>query len=337
MAKSKSNFIPVAQAIKDITQNSLKQVYFLCGEDNYSIEHCIKLLDEKISLQLSSEFDKEVFYGEDTNMLDIINFASAFPFGSGKKFVTVKDFEKIKDKKNLIRYIESPADFTFLVIINNGTISNPDSALFETLNSKGFIYEAKELKGNSLNEWLIGYAESKGKVLSRENAQFLVDIVGENRAMLEAQIEKITVFLNQEKEITLEIIRSLSTALKEYTIFDLQNALALKNKEESLKIAFSLLEKGAEPTYLIHMLTRYFTGLSRINELKEKNIPDNTAARIVGTHPYYYKDHIRARTVYSDRDLYSIAGSLLKADISVKTTTTDNKSVISLLIAEILQ
>lgn len=336
MAKSKSKFLPVTQAINEITGNSLKPIYFLSGEDNYSIEHCLKLLEEKVSSQIETEFDKEVFYGEDTNMLDIINFASAFPFGSGKKFVTVKDFEKIKDKKNLIRYVESPPDFTFLVLINNGTVSNPDSALFEAMNSKGFAYEAKELKGSSLNEWLMGFAESKGKVLTRENAQYLVDIVGENRTMLEAQIEKITVFLNMEKEITLEVIRSLSTALKEYTIFDLQNALALRKKEESLKVAFGLLEKGAEPTYIIHMLTRYFTGLSRINELKEKNIPDNAAARIVGTHPYYYKDHIRARSVYSDMDLYRIAGSLLKADISVKTTTTDNKSVVSLLIAEIL-
>ena len=336
MAKSKTRFPEITQAVKDISNNVLLPLYFLCGEDSFSIDNCVKLLEEKVSVHIDSDFDREIFYGDDKNMLDIINFASSFPFGSGKKLVMVKDFEKIKDKKNLIHYIDSPAEFTVLVIINNGSISNPDSAMFEKLRTKGFVFEAKELKGNSLNEWLVKYAGSKGKMLTSENAQFLTDIVGENRAMLEAQIEKIIVFLNDEKEITLDSIRSLSTQLKEYTIFDLQNALSSKNKEKSLKIAFGLLEKGAEPTYIIHMLTRYFTGLTRVNELKEKNIPDQTAARIVGTHPYYYKDYLRARTIYTDRDLYTIAGSLLKADISVKTTTTDNKSIISLLIAEIL-
>ncbi len=295
------------------------------------------MLEKKITPLIDSDFDREVLYGEDKNMLDIINFASSFPFGSGKKYVLLKDFEKIKDKKNLINYIDSPAEFTVLVIINNGGISNPDSAVFQKLAEKKCIFEAKELKGGNLVEWLSGYAASKGKVLSPDNAQVLIDITGENRAMLEAQIEKISVFLNQEKEISLGVIRSLSTAMKEYTIFDLQNALSVKNKTESLKIAFSLLDKGAEPTYIIYMLARYFTGLSRINELKEKNIPQQAAARIVGTHQYYYKDYLKARNVYSDGDLYNIAVSLLKADLSVKTTTADGKTVISVLMAEILK
>ena len=337
MAKSKTKFPVIGQALKDISVNSLLPVYFFFGVDSYDIENCLKLLEKKIAPLIDSEFDREIFYGEDKNMLDIINFASAFPFGSGKKFVLLKDFEKIKDKKNLINYIDSPAEFTVLVIINNGDISNRDSALFQKMAQKGCIFEAKELKGGNLVEWLSGYAASKGKVLSIDNAQVLIDITGENRTMLEAQLEKISVFLNEEKVISLEVIRSLSTALKEYTIFDLQNALSVKNKTESLKIAFSLLDKGAEPTYIIYMLARYFTGLARINELKEKNIPQQAAAKIVGTHQYYYKDYLKARNVYSDRDLYNAAESLLKADVSVKTTAADGKAVISLLIAEILK
>ena len=336
MAKFKSNIPAVSQAAKDIKNGRLLPVYLFFGEDTYTIDNCLKLLEEKISPFIGSDFDKETFYGEDKNMLDIVNFASSFPFGSEKKLVIIKEFEKIRDKKNLTHYLDSPPDFSFLVMINGGTISNPDSEPFKKLAEKGYIFEAKELKGNNLIDWLLGFAEFNGKILTHENAQFLVDLVGENRTMLEAQLEKIMVFLGDTKEITVDVIRSLSTALKEYTIFDLQNALSKKSKEDSLKIALSLLEKGSEPVFIIHMLTRYFTGLTRVNELKEKNLSDQAAARIVGTHPYYYKDYLRARTVYSDGDLYKIAAALLKADMSVKTTTTDDKSIISLLIAEIL-
>jgi DNA polymerase III delta subunit len=98
-----------------------------------------------------------------------------------------------------------------------------------------------------------------------------------------------------------------------------------------------MMDKGAEPTFIIHMLTRYFTGLVRVNELKEQNLPEQAAARIVGTHPYYYKDYLKERTIYSDDKIYNAAQALLKADLSIKTTSTDEKTVISLLIAEILQ
>jgi DNA polymerase III delta subunit len=83
------------------------------------------------------------------------------------------------------------------------------------------------------------------------------------------------------------------------------------------------------------MLTKYFIGLSQVRELNEKKIPDNEAAKIVGTHPFYLKNFQRASVLFSNNDLIKAMEALLKADISIKTTTTDPKTIISLLIAEL--
>ncbi len=104
-----------------------------------------------------------------------------------------------------------------------------------------------------------------------------------------------------------------------------------------MNVANNLLDNGAEPTFIIAMLTRYFTGLAKITELKTKNIPVQEAARIVGTHHFYYPGYVKARTLYSDQKLVEVFRALLKADVSVKTTSSDNKTIITLLIAEILQ
>ena len=155
--------------------------------------------------------------------------------------------------------------------------------------------------------------------------------------MLEDQLEKICVFLNKEREISIDSIQQVSSELKQFNIFDLQNAIGVKDKAKSITIANNLLENGAEPTFIIAMLTRYFTGLSKITELKSKNVPDMEAARIVGTHPFYYPNYVKARTFYSDPKLVEVFRALLKADVTVKTTSTDDKTIITLLIAEILQ
>jgi DNA polymerase-3 subunit delta len=199
-----------------------------------------------------------------------------------------------------------------------------------------FIFEAKELKGNSLINWLIEYSSKNKRTLTAENAQILVDIVGENRSLLEAQLEKIFTFLADENEITLEAIKSLSTALKEFNIFDLQNALAEKNKTKSLKISYNLLEKGSEPIQIVFMLTRYFTQLARLNELRAKSNSEFEVARKIGTHQFYLKDYIKARLRYSDDDLFNAIKALLKADLSIKTTTIEPKTLITVLIGEIL-
>jgi len=335
MAKSKAPSI--LEAIAEIKKRKFKPVYYFFGEDSYNLTTALQTLEKVFKPLLHSDFDKETIYSDDKSIKDILGLATAFPFGSEKKLIIVKEAEKIRDKKSLKDYASSPAEFTVLVFFHNGSITNISSQPFKTLSENNFLFEAKELKGKNLIDWLISEAEEKGKTLSEENAQVLVDIVGESRNMLEDQLEKICVFIDKGKEITIESIQQVSSELKQFNIFDLQNAIGLREKEKSLTVAYNLLDNGAEPTFIIAMLTRYFTGLAKITELKTKNIPVQEAARIVGTHHFYYPRYVKARTLYSDEKLVEVFRALLKADLSVKTTSSDNKTIITLLITEILQ
>jgi DNA polymerase III subunit delta len=336
MAKNKPGVPSVLEISKKINKNNLLPVYYFFGEDSFSLNIGLKAVEKAVQPFITSEFDKETFYGENKTLSEVLDFASAFPFGSEKKFIVFKEFEKVKDKKILSSYLKSPPGFTVMVLIHNGAITGFKSEPFPALIEKNYIFTAKELKGENLLNWIINYCEEAGKYLSKENAGLIVDIVGEDRNLLESQLEKIFTFLGERKEIVVSDITSLSTELKEFTIFDLQNAVGKKDKAIAVKTAYKLLDQGKEPTFIIYMLTRYFTGLSRINELREKKIPENAAAGIVGTHPYYYKDYLNARNIYSDRDLFRISEALLKAELLIKTTSTDYKSIITLLLAEIL-
>lgn len=335
MAKSKAPSI--LEAVAEIKKRKFKPVYYFFGEDSYNLSFTLHTLEEAFKPLILSEFDKETIYAEDKSIVDILGLATSFPFGSEKKLIIVREAEKIKDKKPLKDYSASPAEFTVIAFFHTGAITNLSSEPFKTLSENKFLFEAKELKGKNLIDWLISEAEEKGKKFSDENAQVMVDIVGENRNMLEDQLEKICVFLNKEKEITIESIQQISSELKQFNIFDLQNAIGLKDKSKSLTVAYNLLDNGAEPTFIITMLTRYFTGLAKITELQTKNIPVQEAARIVGTHHFYYPNYVKARKLFSDEKLVEVFRALLKADVSVKTTTADDKTIITLLIAEILQ
>jgi DNA polymerase-3 subunit delta len=334
MAKTKAPSI--LDIIDKTDKNNLLPVYYFFGDDYYLLQSALSTIEIASAPLISSDFDRETFYGDDKSLSDVLDFASAFPFGSEKKLLIYKQFEKVRDKKPLKDYAKSPVDFTVLVIIHSGTISNLDSEPYKTLRAHNFIFEAKELRGKNLIKWLIDHIEKNGKKISEETAQMLVDISGESRNMLEAQLEKIITFMNDENEITLEHVQNLSTSLKQHTIFDLQNALGRKEKDKSIQIAYNLLDNGAEPVFIVAMLTRYFTGISKINELNKMNLPLQQAARFAGTHHFYYKDYQQARNRYSDDILVNVFRALLKADLSIKTTSADGKNVITILLSEIL-
>ena len=334
MAKSKAPSL--LDVLPEISKGKLQPVYYLFGDDYFLLQNTIKALENAAAPFITSDFDKETFYGDDRTLNDALDFASAFPFGSEKKLIIFKQFDKVKDKKPLKDYAASPVDFTILILVHNGSISNLESEPYKTLKKFNYIFEAKELKGKTLLKWLIKHVDAKGKNISEENAQMLIDISGESRNMLESQLEKIITFMNAEKEITFEHVQALSTHLKQYTIFDLQNAIGKKEKDKAILIAFNLLDNGAEPVFIVAMLTRYFTGISRVGELTKMKVPTQQAARIVGTHQFYYKDYQQARTLYSDTDLLNVFRALLNADLSIKTTSANDKNIITILLSEIL-
>lgn len=340
MAKSKAPAIQVIE--KQLKQKKILPVYYLFGEDTYSVESIVDAIEKAVQPFITSDFDKETVYAENQSFASIIGLASTFPFGSEKKLIIVKQAEKLKEKKEktekkeIVNYFQSPTDFTVLVFIHDGTITNPASDPYKTLASEGYLFEAKELKGKSLIDWLISTVEKKGKTISYENAQMLTDISGENRNTLESQLEKIFIYVGDSNEITIDSIRGLSTSLKQYTIFDLQNAIGKKNKSAALKVAYNLLKNGMEPIQIIAMLNKYFTSLARLNELTATNTNEFQVARIMGTHPFYLKDYQSARRIYSDKHLTSAFSALLKADLSIKTTSLDDYTLISVLIAEII-
>jgi DNA polymerase-3 subunit delta len=337
MAKSKVNIPSILEASKTFTKDKFLPVYFFFGNDYYSIDAVVRELESAISPFIGSDFDKETIYGDDkVNLPQLLSMASSFPFGSEKKFILFKEFDKVKDINSLTEYVRNPPLYTTIAFIFNGELQYPEKEPYKSLVKQKFIFEAKELKGDNLISWLVEIARKNGKQLSAENAQLLTEISGGNRSLLEDQLEKIFIFLGTEKVIDYPTIEALSASLKENTIFELQDALGRKDKPKSVKILYNLLERGNEPTFIIAMLTKYFTGLSRVNEMKGK-IPDDVAARIVGTHPFYYKNYQAARNKFSDRDLFRSINAVLNTDILLKTTSYDPKSLFTVLIADILK
>jgi len=334
MAKSKAP--SVLDIIPGIQKGNLLPIYYLFGEDYFLLQSTLKTIESAAAPFITSDFDKETFYGDSRSLSEALDFASAFPFGSEKKLIIFRQFEKVKDKKLLKEYSQSPIDFTILVFLHDGQVSNLDSEPFKSLSKNNFIFEAKELKGKNLLKWLIKHVETKKKNISEENAQLLIDISGESRGMLEGQLEKIITFMNDENEITFNQINALSTKLKQYTIFDLQNAVGKRQKDKAFEIGFNLLDGGNDLILIVSMLTRYFIGISRIGELSKINMPVAQAARIVGTHQFYYKDYQQTRAAYSDSDLANVFRALLKADLSIKTTSIDQKNIITILLSEII-
>jgi DNA polymerase III subunit delta len=322
---------------KFIKPDKLLPVYFFCGEDGFTIDNAVKAVDKACAPYIKNDFDREVINLEKgTSFSNIIDLALGFPFGDGKKIIIAKNFNNIKDKAKLKDYLEHPAAFTVLVITHPDKISDPEKDPYKSLFEKGYIFEARTLDGAELAGWLVKHAKRSGLILSHENAKTLVEIVGEEKGLLEMHIQKFSDFLGQGEEVTYDTIKKLSSSTKEYSIFDLQDAMAAGNKARAVEIGFNLLDCGKEIIFIIAMLAKFIKTISQATEVMRDQTNDFQASRTLKISYQYYLGCKKARFFMNYEALARSAEALLNADTAVKTTSTDPKTILLVLITEML-
>lgn len=337
--KARGPEIPsVYSLVEDLRKNKILPVYFICGEDHFAIQNVVKLIDKTVAPLITSEFDKDVFSAEkDLNLNDVLDAASAFPFGSEKKLVILKNIEKISDKKALTSFIKDPPDFAVLLLSNYGSIKDLKKEPFKTLLAKGFIFEAKELKGQQLIAWLTNRAKQLEMQISNENAHMLVDIVGEDRNLLEIQLQKIFNYLTDSKEITSSAIKEIASSTKEYSIFNLTDAVGKGQKAVALKIGYELIGSGFDMVRIINMLVKYITVTAQYMELrKEVGLNSFQASRKANVSNYFYLNCSNAKFLHNEKRLLNAVRALYEAEISLKTSSTDQKTILAVLLDRIM-
>ncbi|MDP4116628.1 MAG: DNA polymerase III subunit delta [Bacteroidota bacterium] len=330
----------VSEAEAQLAKNVIKPIYFLCGDDSYSIDEFVKKINLLFETIIVSDFDKAMYYGDSISMEEVESFASTFPFGSDKKLVIVKDFEKVKDKAKFKNYVKSPSDFAVVVLINNGVVAKSGvTEPYKSLIANGYYFEAKEMKEEQLRRWIVQKAGSDGRKITADDAQLLMEIVGESKSLIEDQLEKIYIFLGDKREINAETIKSLSTQLKAFNVFDLQNALTKRDKKQALKIAYNILPQSVDEIFkTINMLIRFFTVIAKLKELapNPNNANINDLMKKLKMSYYQVQGYVNSSRVFSLNDVAKATEALLKADIALKSTTADHKQIMTVLISEII-
>ncbi|MFH1198254.1 MAG: DNA polymerase III subunit delta [bacterium] len=337
MAKNKPNIPSIFTIADTLKKDKFLPVYFLFGTDHFSIDNVLHDLQKAVQPFISSDFDVETITAEKgSKITPVLDSAMAFPFGSGKKLVILKNFERITDKKNLEPYLKNPPLFTILVIVNSDDIPDASKEPFATLAQKNFIFEAKELKGFELAKWVVAEATKNSLVITQDNAMMLVDLVGDEKSLLEMHIQKFRDYLNDSNEVTPEVIEKLSSQMKTYNIFDLQDVIAKGDKSQSLKIMYNLLDTGTDLIYIVSMLNRFISTVAQSIELNKKKIPARQASRELGLSEYYYMKCSNSRLFHDHNRLLNSSRAIYRTDYSLKTTQTDPKILASILISEML-
>jgi DNA polymerase III subunit delta len=327
-----------AEFQQSVKGNRFAPIYLFHGEEDFLIDEGVQLIVDKVLDEGSKGFNLDVVYGSKVDAKDVVGHASSFPMMGEKRVVVVKEFEKLAgtdtEKEVVAAYVNKPLESTILILVSLA----PDfrKKPFTDLKKRAEVVECKPLYDNLIPGWIADRIRHQGRDANPEACRLIQAYVGNSLRSLQNELDKLYVFLGDRKKITLEDIAAVVGATKGFTIFELQNAIGRKDAKEAIKILERMLEAGQSPQMVIVMLSRFFTQLWKLTDMRSRRLPDVEIAKEIGVSPYFVKQIIEFRSNFDLQHIEENFKSLLEADTVLKSTSRDPRLVLDLLVLSLI-
>jgi DNA polymerase-3 subunit delta len=306
-------------------------VYFLFGPEEYLIEEEIqKLLNQTLS-QKERGFNLHLFNGEEHSIQEIVQTAQTLPMFSQYRFVLIRDADHLDEEQveALMAYIKKPSPNTCLVL--DGQTIGPWKKHRKEIEKVGKVTEYTRLKGRALVSWMKNRMSEKGKTLSEEAVDYLVEVVGDHLYDLDNALEKVFLSVGEKQRIELSDVEEITSDVKISTVFDLTDAIGHRNLEKALGILGKAMESGTisfkkeeespkkDPVpLLLNMMSKQYWSMLVIKQMSSSHRDVGDIAKELGTSPWIIKKLIDQGKNFSEASLMEGIQKCHQTDLAVK-------------------
>jgi len=314
-----------AEIIKDIKARNFKPVYLLHGEESYYIDEVTDYIEEKLLNEAEKGFNQTVLYGKDTDMATILNAAKRFPMMSEYQVVIVKEAQDLKWGKEdagskeaefVLNYFEKPLASTILVLAYKYANFDKRKKIYKAISKSGLVFQSDVVRDYKIVAWIEDFIKSKGYKIDQQASALMAEYLGTDLSKIANEIEKLMLNVPKETVINTDLVQKNIGISKEYNVFELQKALAIRDVLKCNKIInYFASNPKANPTVMVLAnLGGYFTKL-----LKYHYVPNKAdAASALGVPPFFIKDYEMAARNYNTGKVFYVISLLREYDLKTK-------------------
>lgn len=309
-------------------------IIFIYGEDSFrskrELQKEVKSFNAKISNGIIRTIDADE---EKFSLLN--NESSSFSLFKEKMFFIIKNIFNNKEfEKDFLdsgeRFLKS--DDTFVIYYRDKVAKN--NVLYKFLQKNADCREFLPLEGIQINLYVSKRFKEKGFEVDNNFINSFVQYNGKDLWRIENEIEKICNFRKGEK-IELSDIENLGDEQFENNIFKTIEAIARNDKKKALELIRKHIKDGAEPIYLLSMITYQFRNILIARELYDRGENSFVMQNTLKIHPFVAKKSFQLASKFSLSDLTKIYSKIFRVDFSIKTGKIEPISALDFLIIEI--
>lgn len=335
--------IHARQFLQNKKKTKLAPIYVLYGKESFFIQ---KVLDKiEAMFHIDEETDYHTYDMETTPVQEAILDAETFSlFGSRKLIIINRAYfltgqNKKSDVEHDLNYIESyaqnPAEFSTVVIIAPYEKLDNRKKIVKALKENGELIECASPKLYEMPNVIVDMAKEFNLNLDDELVALISDRVGDNIEALQQELEKLSLYFNQEKIIFDEAEKIISTH-SETSTFTLIDAITELNLPKSLQIIKQLKKQQEEPIALVALISSQIRMILQTKLLRQKGFQQQQIASQIQANPYAVKMALKREKIFSIMALKQFLMEATNADEQIKTGKTDPWLALELLIEKMI-
>ncbi len=332
---------------KKLSSKTLDKVYFFYGEESGLMLQAEQALVKAELPESDNDFNIMRVNGDKLDVGNVSVYLNTYPVFCKNKCMIIRNLDitalKSDEISELIDLIQDVPEFSML-IINQLSM---DTETFKNSAWKNFISkitpvtvvcEFSSRYNAGLEDQIICWAKSRGKMITFKLAKLLTQKCGTNTDILKLELDKLCAF-EESDTITEDSIETITSNIVDYNVFSLCNSLLAGNYSDTFKTLENLFDNNENPILILSVIAGNYIDLFRVKAALEAGYSYSKVSDYFDYKSKAFKLEIASKNAYkmSMQQIKSSICELVNSDIELKTSVIPPKIVIYSLISRLIK
>ena len=283
---------------KHIKEDRFSQFYLLYGEEDY----LRKMYKDDLKQAIIGDdltMNYNYYEGKSVDETGVIDVAQTLPFFNNKRLIIIENSNFFSVQNLLSDKLISLPESTHIIFVEEKV--DKRTKLYKQIKKLGTVTEFQGLNERNLRIWVATLLKKDKKKITENTMTYFLEKTGSNMVNILNEIEKLVSYAYERDVITNEDVDAVCVEQTEGKIFQMIDAITVKNIENALDLYYDLLELKESPMSTLFLLSRQFKILIQIKELSKLGHSNQEIGKKAGINPYFVGKYItQARKLSMD-------------------------------------
>ena len=325
---------------KAIKSNKPLPVYVIYGDERFLAGQALTMVKERLLDKSIVDLSLVEYRGESVKFSEISDeLCTGSLLGAEyKRLIIIENADSFLKKYeiNVKGYIESPSSCAFLLLL----CDKVSAWLKKQEGVNCAVAECKKIKDYQLESWLVKRGKLYKKILTSSAAKLLVKVTGNDLALLDNHLKKLSAFVGERDCLEVEDVDAIIFTGKKDTVFALTESVASKDLAAALQVLERLMSNGEEfpviITILAWLLKRLCIGKRIVEECKgDSKHREQRLQSELKVNSYFLDKFIKQVNCFTEHELLIKYAMLADVDVELKTFSIEPELVLENLLIKL--